>query len=617
MVKRTKQVASVDSNPPVLSADLIAGASNTKITPVGATSEFAEFNGVFIDRTISVRMRYAAVPELRAALAVGQGEVIGLLLGSRSSQTLYIESYEPILPAGENPEVAWLRTAVGRFTGGKPEPVGFFRTQLAGEPKITQFDCDIVRGHLPNVSENGGVFAVIGTSRSRPWSATLFAIDSEGNLCPGRPLLQFPFNANLLRKTFSSDFVPEFESPQLQQIPPPSRPKPIASMRFNGTQLAKRDLGLRIVGGLCIGGLLGAGIIYTRQLHAFSRNDAPNVGVATYQPLGLRVIRSGSDFEVSWDRSSNLVRSASAGTLTIRDGELTQVLNLDPIQLREGRILYSSLFRELIVKLEISQNQRHSAGESVHFLGWDTNPSASFASANLPDLPASASQTLVQPSPLPRVASSAATPAERSTNPAERRIIQAPLVLRKESESPQSLPVAKAAPASEIRPEIPRTAPLTDEVEPSSTTAALVQTPTRDAEPLVAHLEPTATLGPLVVTPPPLTANVVPPPGPTIQQAKSQPIMVSSALQAAKAIKLVPPSYPPIAKSLHLQGTVRFNALVGGDGRIRNLQYVSGPSIMVPAASDAVKQWIYQPTLLNGQPIEVQTTINVNFKLNP
>ena len=81
-------------------------------------------------------------------------------------------------------------------------------------------------------------------------------------------------------------------------------------------------------------------------------------------------------------------------------------------------------------------------------------------------------------------------------------------------------------------------------------------------------------------------------------------------------IKKVTPTYPPLAKQARIQGTVRFNAVIGKDGTIQNLTVVSGHPLLVPAATDAVKQWVYKPTLLNGEPVEVITQIDVNFTLS-
>jgi protein TonB len=61
---------------------------------------------------------------------------------------------------------------------------------------------------------------------------------------------------------------------------------------------------------------------------------------------------------------------------------------------------------------------------------------------------------------------------------------------------------------------------------------------------------------------------------------------------------------------------VKFTAIIGKDGTIQNLTLVSGHPLLVQSAQDAVKQWVYQPTLLNGEPVEVVTEIDVNFTLS-
>ena len=94
-------------------------------------------------------------------------------------------------------------------------------------------------------------------------------------------------------------------------------------------------------------------------------------------------------------------------------------------------------------------------------------------------------------------------------------------------------------------------------------------------------------------------------------------IRVGSNVQAANLIHQVEPVYPPLALKARIQGTVRFNAVIGKDGTITNLQVLSGHPLLVQAALEAVKQWLYKPTLLNGEPVEVITTIDVNMTLPP
>ncbi len=75
------------------------------------------------------------------------------------------------------------------------------------------------------------------------------------------------------------------------------------------------------------------------------------------------------------------------------------------------------------------------------------------------------------------------------------------------------------------------------------------------------------------------------------------------------------PPYPAIAKAAGVQGTVILQATISKSGTIENLRVVSGPAMLQQAALDAVKTWRYRPYLLNGQPVEVETTVNVVFSL--
>ncbi len=84
-----------------------------------------------------------------------------------------------------------------------------------------------------------------------------------------------------------------------------------------------------------------------------------------------------------------------------------------------------------------------------------------------------------------------------------------------------------------------------------------------------------------------------------------------------KLVQKVEPVYPLLARQARIQGVVRFTAIIGKDGRIRNLHLVRGHPLLVPAATEAVRQWVYRPTLLNREPVEVVTQIDVPFVLYP
>lgn len=103
-------------------------------------------------------------------------------------------------------------------------------------------------------------------------------------------------------------------------------------------------------------------------------------------------------------------------------------------------------------------------------------------------------------------------------------------------------------------------------------------------------------------------SNVVPTLRPTVIRL--------SKLDEGQIIRRVQPVYSDIARKTHTQGTVVLEAIIGRDGRIENLNLISGHPLLVRSAMDAVQQWRYRPYLLNGSPVEVQTTITVNFYLN-
>lgn len=108
--------------------------------------------------------------------------------------------------------------------------------------------------------------------------------------------------------------------------------------------------------------------------------------------------------------------------------------------------------------------------------------------------------------------------------------------------------------------------------------------------------------------PPPATRSV------TIQKTEA-PLRVSSGVMEAKIIHRVLPIYPPLAKAARIQGKVHLMGVIGKDGTIQNLRAIDGHPLLVPAAIDAVRQWVYRPTLLSGEPVDVITPIEVNFTL--
>ncbi len=111
------------------------------------------------------------------------------------------------------------------------------------------------------------------------------------------------------------------------------------------------------------------------------------------------------------------------------------------------------------------------------------------------------------------------------------------------------------------------------------------------------------------------TRRTPPMPPQTTRPQTTRVVKQSEGVQQALLVRRVQPSYPILARQAGVEGTVRLHAVIGRDGTIRELEVLSGHLLLVNAARDAVREWRYQPTLLNGEPVEVETYITVVFQL--
>jgi protein TonB len=124
-------------------------------------------------------------------------------------------------------------------------------------------------------------------------------------------------------------------------------------------------------------------------------------------------------------------------------------------------------------------------------------------------------------------------------------------------------------------------------------------------------LDPNAGLaGPPVAPPTPPT-----PPPPPVPSVKASPYRQGGKVQPASLIHQVNPVYPQIARQTRVQGVIVMEAIISKEGSVENLRVVSGHPLLFQAAIDAVKQWKYRAATLNGEPVDVITTITVTFTL--
>jgi len=98
--------------------------------------------------------------------------------------------------------------------------------------------------------------------------------------------------------------------------------------------------------------------------------------------------------------------------------------------------------------------------------------------------------------------------------------------------------------------------------------------------------------------------------------ATPQRVRVSQGVTQGLLMRRIQPAYPPLARQARIQGAVVLQAEISKDGAIQNLRLISGHPMLAPAAIEAVKQWKYKPYYLNGEPVEVETQITVNFSLS-
>jgi protein TonB len=289
---------------------------------------------------------------------------------------------------------------------------------------------------------------------------------------------------------------------------------------------------------------------------------------------------------VRWNPQSSPIIDAREGRLVITErDQQPRIVTLGPEQLRIGHLYYQSVAERIEFGLEVVDRSGAVARESAF----------------------------------------AVSPATIGTPQGQAPPVAGQSVTAKAPGTPNS-----------ISNSIPNIDPAAPVVKPEDTQVAAVPQPSRPAlraftmpQSTPSSTEPSRVILPEPEPPAPVATGFAPPaiglpttlgglPAPPVKQAPAPPkqVRVGGAIQAANLVKRVTPAYPPVAKAARIQGVVKFTATIAKNGSIQNLQLVGGPPVLVQAAADAVRQWVYRPTLLNGEPVEVITQIDVNFDLS-
>jgi protein TonB len=313
-------------------------------------------------------------------------------------------------------------------------------------------------------------------------------------------------------------------------------------------------------------------------------------------PLQLRVERTAGELLLTWNRDSDAIRNATKAVLVISDGDQHENVEMDLAQLRNGSIVYSPTGADISFKMEVTgKNQKTVASESVRVLRTRPSPMDDQAQTPTPNAQAAGK------------GGNAAAPdaqAEKTAANAGGSGID-PVVEDVKPATPQT-PVLK--PFS--------TASLSQRLRPV-TTADLPDAPTLAGTGAVPTAIPGVNLNAGVQAPsapqapaPPKPAAPAPPVQATPQAATLKP---GGQIQQATLIYKKDPEYPKIAKQTGAKGQVKLLATIGKDGRVKAVKVLSGHPMLTSAAVEAVRQWVYKPTMLNGAPVENETEIQINF----
>jgi protein TonB len=324
-------------------------------------------------------------------------------------------------------------------------------------------------------------------------------------------------------------------------------------------------------------------------VHRASRSPAPPQQDSS--PLTLRVEHSGGELMLTWNRESSAIKSATRAVLSISDGAQHENVDMDLAQLRNGSIVYSPSSSDIVFRMEVTgSDQTKTTSESVRVLR--TRPSP-------------------MPEPEQQAQGSKGAPAPSPAKPTGASI---------DAVAPDSASGREPAAQAEIRPSTAPAKPFNAD-SLSQRLRPVRPTDMPDAPEVGRGGEAVSAAVAVGMNsmPPPLLTSASPAPAAASQSAPVQAASTartntrSEPVQQAQLVSRRNPEYPPIAKQAGAHGEVVLTAVIGVDGKVKDVKVVSGHPLLRNAAVAAVKQWVYSPTILNGKPVESESRIVLNF----
>jgi protein TonB len=332
--------------------------------------------------------------------------------------------------------------------------------------------------------------------------------------------------------------------------------------------------------GLLVAVLVGVGLFVYPGFLVHSRHET--AVVADNSPLTLRVEPTGTDLLLTWNKNSNAIRNASKGALSITDGDRHEDYPMGPNELLTGSIVYSPISPDVSFHMEvIGADQSKTVTESVRSLR-PVRPSP------MPETNATQHPAGTQPAAAVPVEGTPAPGAETAAAPG--------------AEAPKPVTPVKAFNVASLSQRL-RAA------NPTEVANLVSAAPTETAVPRINSDLPAAFASSALAPPP-----VAPPAKPAGAAAGKTAVSTGGVIKQAELVYHKDPDYPALARQMGAKGTVIVMAVIGTDGRVIKATAIQGHPLLRKAAEDAVRKWVYKPTLLNGVPVQNESRIILTFQ---
>jgi TonB family protein len=598
---------------------------------------------VRISHNVVDRLDRAAVETFRSISSKGS-EIGGVLLGCVFPGTpavISVDDYEPI-PCDysrgpffhlSDADTGRLQSALARGRDGV-RVVGFFRSHTRKGLALDGEDLALMESHFRNPQ---AVVLLVRPFATKPSMGAIFI--REDGQAPGEPsCLEFPFQSALLPVSLAVPPspapravtpdppppapakpvrgqvvpmtsrlrvalpVPPAPQPPIPEAPPPApqekqaplekpapalaaiaeEARPAPAEASTPAEPAEDDLeagsnggalsALRRMPTLWIWGAVAAALVACSGTLFVYPGLLRHGSARPVIPLTLRVEHSAGDLLLTWNRESDAIRNARTGVLTITDGDRNENHPMERSELQNGSIVYSPLTADVSFHLEVTgPDNSKTAAESVRVLR-------------------------TRPSPMPAETAKSGQPGKPGAGAANPS--QAPAAEGGEAAEPEPAPIKLATASRPFN-----AAPLAQRLRPALS-SDIPDAPGLSSNPGQAAAA-SINLGAIV----PLQTAMPAPAPETRAPAPAQ----TSQLRPAELISRKAPEYPALAMQTRASGEVRVQAVIGADGRIKSAKALSGPPVLQHAATDAIRQWVYKPTMLNGIAVESQTDIVLTF----